>query len=109
MFRDNPPIGFLQPKFTITIHLTDDAATCVFWPSLSWPQAHLELINSDPSHFQASCIPNMTFFPLIQEKWADTLNHTKVLVMYFSQRIRNLKKKQKTLREGDPHLKGINI
>ena len=94
-------------KFPITIHLIDDVATCGF-DSLSWRQTNSEFINSDSSHFQVSCDPNMTFFPLHQEKETDSLNHTRCWsgIYYFSQTICKLKKR-KSLKRLIPTLKGL--
>lgn len=112
MSRNNPPAEFLQTKFTITVHLTDDVATSCF--SLSWPQTDLEFNSSDPSHFQAfgdPHVPTWHSFPSSneQEKWADCLTHTKVLVMCTLFLSKYLWFEKKMPGEANPYLKRIDL
>lgn len=98
MFRDNTPIGIQQtslPSPSISLMMLQ----LVFSDVLCLTTDKLRVYQFSPSHLQASCNPNVTFFPLIQEKQADSLNHTKVLMMYilFLSNHLQFEKKEKNL------------
>lgn len=75
--------------------------------SLSWPQANLYFINSDPSHFQESSDSNVNTFHLCnnQEKCADGLIHTEVYTIF----LKGLAMWNKMPGEANSYLKGIRI
>lgn len=55
MFRNNDPLGFKQIKFVITVHVTDDVATCVSSTLSQWQIYHLSFglysTSGDPASY----------------------------------------------------------